>query len=1101
MSDSSQNERFERIHSSIDPPSFSGHGFVETDMGELNLNLLQNRPEFNTKPTSPCFMVNSGLCSSIHEEIREVSKAFFEILPKKISSPYSFLDVKIFKDETHAAGVTSDGVFVILNLNNKQISELSLSTQALTSVLISEESMIAVAKSKSSPILFKIDVISMKLLDKFVYPVKGIGKICLDSSSSSLFARIWDGQIWRISLNNLSDYSSIYSESDMISMVSSKDDVIFIGTASKKILKINSKGELIDCKTFSYRIDAYLFLSHNGEFLMLALPDSIKLLNSNSLEQVHDIHTGIQSYSLHLSIDENYVIAGLESGEIGFYSLFSKPTLKFKIHSSSITSIFTTKDMSLIYTFATDNRLAVTHYPRFTVFKTTLEINLPFNAIVMTTNEFKDSKSEEECFKPLCMAISEKKDLIVVGGESKNIAVWDRQTMKKCGELMGHSDFVYSLACINNLVAVSGGADCKIVLWHYRTMRKISILQTHSDAVSAVVKIDAQRFASGSWDRSVIIWLWEVQEQVFRISDLPDKVVALCTPKFNKLLIGLSDFIYCWDLLTYSEMFWKKSETTISCFRVLEVGYDNPVVYIGLGLDEASLWFEDPFMSKNIDVWGEDSTGNYEFYSYIRQVCGKEKVKHQPKMDRFTVFPYKLNALHFYAYYNLASHLQSAILSGGALLNSSCGSNPLSISIELGHTDCIEAIISAVWSLRSSNPYLLSIISVSTLNELHLMNFPSISKLYKLLMIPFVSCTYINTKKLKLPITLTSTTQTSFKTPKSSKPKDKFCNYRSLISLYLTPGSDKSIKFLYSLTICQDLRVFNTQFIKTLLLVKRQKIKWILLAEVLLFLIHFCCLVWFCLDSNRRFIKIFAFLIGILLFGLELLTTVSIRSGLGILCSVQGVLMIFWIFFRDEVQLLDLVVSSLSAFYGIHYFQIFDKSSKALKAFSNFLSFSHVFIMVLVYFLLFCYGIFGIVVEDYDGGENSPGYVRRVAGVFVAGSVFMYFAFCLGNDYGLTCSQSVYLLKIILKLEILMFWNRKIQQKLYMQVFDRMSSQPKNRIKKIKDSIRAVQYQTSEILSLSSQHKQEIISSLIQLSKSVSLLKRTSSKNKSKSKS
>ena len=166
---------------------------------------------------------------------------------------------------------------------------------------------------------------------------------------------------------------------------------------------------------------------------MLALPDSIKLLNSNSLEQVHDIHTGIQSYSLHLSIDENYVIAGLESGEIGFYSLFSKPTLKFKIHSSSITSIFTTKDMSLIYTFATDNRLAVTHYPRFTVFKTTLEINLPFNAIVMTTNEFKDSKSEEECFKPLCMAISEKKDLIVVGGESKNIAVWDRQTMKKCG--------------------------------------------------------------------------------------------------------------------------------------------------------------------------------------------------------------------------------------------------------------------------------------------------------------------------------------------------------------------------------------------------------------------------------------------------------------------------------------------------------------------------------------------------------------------------------------------------------------------------------------------------------------------------------------------
>lgn len=1049
-----------RIGSEISDIEFKDYQYID-DLNDLEL--LQSK-SINTKPVSPSYIVNSTYCKNIHEEIKDISHGLEEILPRVITSPYTFLDVKILRDEYHAAAVTSAGSFIYLNLYNNHFLELSLGTLPLSVVIVYKNDSIAIVKSQDYPIIFKIDVPKMKVVQQKKYEVNGIGKLALSPSENFIFARVWEGKILKIDLKDLEKYSEVFKDPTMISMNVSSDSFIYVGTSDKRVLKLDENGKLMQSKKFKFRIDAYIYFSNNGELVLLALPDSIIVLKSDDLEIINSIFTGVQSYALQLTIDENYVLAGLDTGELGFFSRYSNNSVKIRIHQSSITSVFTTRDTLIIYTFSTDSRLAVIYFPKLSIFKKTIEINFPLNAILMATKEFEGNQTEE-IFKPLCMALSDRKDIVIVGGESYSIAVWDRSTMRKNGELMGHLGFVYSLACLSDSVVASGGADSKVILWHFRNLRKIATLQGHFSAVSAVVKIDNLRLASGSWDKTVQIWLWELQEKLFTIKNLPDRIVALCTPKYNKLLIGMTGFIYCWDLLTYSVMFEKESESEISCFRVLESSSEHfSSIYIGLGMDEDALWFEDPFLSKNLEVWGSNETGTYEFYYYLQGIIKKETVKYNEEMNKYTIFPYKLNALHFYAYFNMPEYLYKALANGAALLNSSSGANPLSISIELGYKDCTQSIISAAWDKRQTNPHILSIISVTTLNELHLNSTPNMSKVYKMLMITSISSIRQDTN-LNLPYIKTSESQYSFKKMKTGKIIEKMNVRKSVISLYIHPGSEKSIKFLYSLSICEDYRVLRTEFIQNFLLVKWKAVRFFVFFEFFLFFCHFLTLVAYCSQIQLWGFKVGALILGFLLFGLEFITTVRAKSYLGALCIVQGLLLVVWVILEKDSQEFNSLLIVFSALYGINYFQIFERSFQTLQYFQGFVKRIPGFLPPFMYFVVFCYGIYYKFLDFFEDSLNFQedfndfSKILKFSAVFV---VVLGFSGVLIDRENTNVNKSCFLLKIILKYELIMLWNRGKDSKVYMQVFDKVNSQRNVGLKKVKSTLKSLNKQINE---------------------------------------
>jgi hypothetical protein len=461
-------------------------------------------------------------------------------------------------------------------------------------------------------------------------------------------------------------------------------------------------------------------------------------------------------------------------------------------------------------------------------------------------------------------------------------------------------------------------------------------------------------------------------------------------------------------------------------------------------------------------------------------------------MDRFTIFPYKLNALHFYAYYNLPGHLKSAIMSGAALLNSSSGSNPLSLSIELGHKDCIEAIILSAWDQRKVNPYILSIVSISTLNELHLLKFSQLSKVYKLLSVSFINSTYINKQKHRLPLVLTSVSPTSFKVPKTSKPVEKLRNSRSLINLYLKPGSEKSIKFLYSLSLCQDFRIFKSEIIQKFLMIKMKKIRVLITAEVFLFGLHFAFLVIYCVGLAGVAFKIFALILGFLIFTLELATTVKISSFLGILCTLQEILLVFWMIFRDQNGIFDSLVIGLSATYGVHYFQMFERSCQAIYVFSSIVSKVPVILPALVYFFLISFGFFETFLEFFDSFTVKSTENFNVLSFFVVISVFLCISRHISENKQF--NQGKYLLGIILKIELLLFWNRKDQDKEYIQVFDNVCNNRVDRLKKVKQELRLLMKNMNESFTIKNQKSVEVLKDIGNMSKSIKEIQREKTK-------
>ena len=64
-------------------------------------------------------------------------------------------------------------------------------------------------------------------------------------------------------------------------------------------------------------------------------------------------------------------------------------------------------------------------------------------------------------------------------GSDKAIRIWNINTTKNINTLMGHTDFVYSLAMLANGFLASGSGDTTIKIWNYSTGSLITTLYGH----------------------------------------------------------------------------------------------------------------------------------------------------------------------------------------------------------------------------------------------------------------------------------------------------------------------------------------------------------------------------------------------------------------------------------------------------------------------------------------------------------------------------------------------------------------------------------------------------------------------------------------------
>ena len=328
---------------------------------------------------------NLPLCTT-NQMIADISNYIDSNFVITITTPYSFSDVKIIKDETHAVGVTYEGYCVYIELSEGNFEEVSLTKNALSAILLYKQDTMAIAKEKDQGKIYVLEIPSMNTVK--IITIKGdgsngIGRMCFTPKDEYLLARLWKGEILRWKVSDMDKYDVMLRDKNIACMNSSPDGDVIIGMNDKRLVIYNHSFDKVSEKTFDYRIDAYISFSKSGHIIILAMEHGIKVIDKKTLAIIEDFHMGCQSYYCAVTSDNHYIIAPLETGEIAFLDIISKrETLKIKAHSASITSLHLTHDQKIIYSFGKDLKIGKIKFPVFSHFKKLSEANISTNTIM-----------------------------------------------------------------------------------------------------------------------------------------------------------------------------------------------------------------------------------------------------------------------------------------------------------------------------------------------------------------------------------------------------------------------------------------------------------------------------------------------------------------------------------------------------------------------------------------------------------------------------------------------------------------------------------------------------------------------------------------------
>lgn len=968
-----------------------------------NLLILVNQEEKPSRINTPSSKLQNSSVKNTEDIIKSLSQNIKEVFPKVINSPYSFTDVKILSSETHAIAVTNEGFLVYVDIHNNTFEESQLSQHSLAAVLVCRKDSLAFVKERDQGKIYCIDLPELKVrktLKILGESTNGIGRMCLSPEENYLYARLWKGEIIRWDIDTLGNYEVLLTDRNVSCMNISPDGIVVIGTLDRKLALYSLVFEKISEKPVDFIVDAYINFSSSGHLIILGMEKHIRVFEKETLTLVYEFHVGCQANECRMTNDNKFVIAALDSGHLAFYNTEHKEKeFKIKIHDSSIKSMHVTVNQEKIYTFGSDSKLSHVKFPRLSLFRTGIDADISVNTPYSNREEgqLENDKSlniidkqENELFKPLCVVQTHNGDHLIAGGESNKIFIFKSSTKSRESELIGHHDYVLSLSLLNEKTLASGSADHTIMIWYFKSNQHVHTLHGHVGAVTALSRIDINRLASGSQDRSVKIWAWENSILLYTISDLPEPVISLVVPRSNKLLIGMKKLIQCWTINNYSLIFEKKCDADLKSLRYTECGYnDDKKIFYALGNEDNALWIENPFTCKEITYWGPEEGKTYDLLTYIRDMMMGKIPPYDAEMDLWLVSPYNVNILHFYAYFNIPEYLGQSIANGTPLINSSTGSNPLTIALDKKYKECVEVIIKSAWKRYALNPYCFAGINAETIAELNYLDTYLLPKVYRLIVSKPYSAPKYCSKEASLPEV--SLSFSSILVPKYLIGAKNFEGneveisfLQSNVPLYLNPGSNKSLELLKSLINCKQPEVFSTEMIQTILRFKWNGVKKHLFFEWVLFVLYFFALVYISLTENQdkvRFIIQYAMVsIGSFMFLFNLYysilsCTFSCWAYVDFARTFTMILYFVLLMLDDSnynlyrnPALIATVV--LSFFEGIYFFKLFTGTRHIIRITSELIRES-LSLLFLIFYVVFAVAVVICINSGYQSDPDS----------------------------------------------------------------------------------------------------------------------------------
>lgn len=930
-----------------------------------------------------------------------------EILPAYQDLSISLYKVALLSNEDQAIGITHSGLVVFINLVTKFLKTRKISEDGvLTGLALYANDAMAIIVQEPNYIHFvEISTLELKKSLDFKNKYGSIEKILLSSNENYVLCKFSTDRLIRFETGNKYMGTTLLKNNQVIDMAISLE-YIYIGFITK-ISLFNQNMDLIVERQIEINIPYEITPSKTSKYYSLNNKHLYKICYKNKLERINRFSIKLEIVAVNFTNDDKYSILSMANSSILILSCpKAEKLIKIPFEAKPCTNINISQDQSKII-LVSGQKLITIKFPKRSKLITF------YNISELDISPVKLSKKAGEVTFHI--------------NSSENIG-FSLQDDPNLYYLKGHQDKVTCVVILNDVTCASGSSDNDIRLWDYRNKACIGILRGHIAPISCLDVYENWLY-SGSYDHTIKVWNWE-DCTLFHTINIDNHVIGFVFWK-NTLIVGGLNKIYLWDLNNYTLVAYKTLNCDIECFKL---EYEGKKIMINL---KKRIFIKNPLWGNHIIVWGDG--GGYTFMSHLYEILNGQKPTYNPYLKSFTIFPFKLNIMHFYAQFGMTRNIKLALADGCALFNSCNYENPLKIARQVKNFEACSAFIN--YACRNKiYPLQFRMLDIEEIIRLNLEDLVSLKNLYDLIWL----------ETLTIFPRYASRIEEFPKVHNSEKPTilslDFFSNlsYGDLgteISYFTTiikipdVGTLASINFLESLPR-QNKKLYYSDFIEQILAYKWAQCKWALVVQGVIYTAYFLQLIgsiiWISnyealivtntLSGMISFIMLFKIIFTRTLTGWHI--TDIFRTLLVIVYTIENFVQI-----REEFEFVLILAILLSTMKGFYYFSLFTSTRLLTKSIikASFKVFS--FIFVIFYILL----TFSLIIHfsDYSIPSTSITNFNNLYMIFFTMIIFALILGLWSYKYKLH-KDLIEINFLLIELEKLMFWKRdKIKERFF----------------------------------------------------------------------
>lgn len=1100
--------------------------------------------------------------SGMKNALLDISNYLKENLPIYHGFPYSIQDMKGLKDGIHYIVCTEQGSAIYFDTQFETYIEVKLGVGIHQVVILENESY---AYFTTADVIFRISLPDFSYRGTFEDSFKiEDGSRMIDtivSHESEFLYILFENKLIKTESENFKkrevlldgkfDRLRVFNDGRLLI---AKDDELRVYACDM---------HLIIQKVLKFDYDLKITPKQN---ILLRYKNKIQILSSTCLDIMNEIKNESIIESADISSDEKIILIGDFDGFICIHEVETQQLIfKFQLHTNKITFVHLSEDLKWIYAHGSEGKFSRFKYPLLDFKKANkckdMNTTPSQNSVILYDNnkitrwnyltdqkydlyEFPESgynlhaldkrliilyphrdDGKHEIYKidiktqtksslkidwvdsdaiyttDLCR----EKFLLATGGSNQNVFLWDLQNMVKLRELKGHENCIIGIYIFKNSNEITAGAaNGQVKFWNYDLGTEvIPTLNAFKDSFLLLKIYDNETkliTVSQKWE--IKIWRWRERQLIHYLKGDDDKYCDFDISKDEKIMICCSKVgkIAVFSLQNFSKLFHLMAEMPVKWIR-----FSSDERFFLTRTCESSesqvLIYENPLLKYSLCVVGPGD--KYEYLRHVDTILNGKCKEYKSEFDDWIIFPYRINTLHLYAFFNEPGLLRHALLNGSSFLSTTSDENPLSLSLSRKFANCASTIIGCFEKMLISNPLSISNMNHHTILQLNNSGISSVEKFYKIIYrkheghraIKFCNDDdprpfYFHSKEV---VPKQQDFSWNNDNTHESKPVHVWFSSVALISV---PGSSKSVQFLTSLIESPNEFIFTTKFVKDLLTEKWIYIRKFMYFQAFLYALFMIVLsIYLIKNEAKKFVGTMIILSSFLTVYEIVQFAVSpkeyfkdiwnyVDTARATLAYIYAICL--WLNVNEELHyniLVSLVV--VSWLKGISYFRIYKNTRYMVNLISEVIKDMGSFLILLLYSTV-AFGFIFLVLDknelklfnylmtsfrldtgDFDAARFS--YIEW--SIFFLASVINPIIMLnllisiIGDTFDRVKEESEIadykeLTGIILEIESLLFWKRKSNEVFYFQALlddesDKAQKSLNERIVEIKKIIKA----------------------------------------------